>query len=74
MAELEILLSEKRREYDQGSYASSAGRSGKPRAGASARTGRETLTTVDFSDILRKLADGSDQSQEGNRRLPDEED
>ncbi len=63
MAELAILLSEKRREHNQEFYAFSAGRSGKPRAGASARTGRETVTTVNFSDDLRKLADRSDQSK-----------
>jgi len=63
MAELAILLSEKRREHNQVFYSFSAGRSGKPRAGASARTGREMVTTVNFSDDLRKLADRSDQSK-----------
>jgi curved DNA-binding protein CbpA len=61
---------EKRREHDQRYHAPSTSGSGKPRAGAGARTGRETVTTVDLSDILRRLAD---QSQEGSRRLEDEE-
>ncbi len=64
---------EKRRAHDQRFYASSTRRSGNPRAGAGARTGRETVTTVDLSDLLRKLADRSDRSQEGSRQLQDEE-
>jgi curved DNA-binding protein CbpA len=64
---------EKRREYDQRFHASAARRSGKPRAGTGARTEQETVTTVDLSDILRKLADRSGRSQDGSRRLQDEE-
>ena len=60
---------EKRREYDQRLYASAARRSGKPRAG----TERKRVTTVDLSDILRKLAERSGRSQEGGRQLQDEE-
>jgi curved DNA-binding protein CbpA len=64
---------EKRREYDQRFHASAARRSDKPRAGTGARTEQETVTTVDLSDILRKLADRSGRSQDGSRRLQDEE-
>src|SRR5918998_5201667 len=64
---------EKRREYDQRFHASAARRSDKPRAGTGARTEQEMVTTVDFSDILRKLADRSGRSQDGSRRLQDEE-
>lgn len=64
---------EKRREYDQRFHASAARRSDKPRAGTGARTEQETVTTVDLSDILRKLADRSGRSQEGSRQLQDEE-
>ncbi len=64
---------EKRREYDQRFHASAARRSDKPRAGTSARTEQETVTTVDLSDILRKLADRSGRSQDGSRRPQDEE-
>ena len=60
---------EKRREYDHRFHASAARRSGKPRAG----TGRESVITVDLSNILRRLADRSDGSQEGSRQLQDEE-
>jgi curved DNA-binding protein CbpA len=70
----EVLLNpEKRREYDQRFHASAARRSDKPRAGTGARTEQETVTTVDLSDILRKLADRSGRSQDGSRRLQDEE-
>ncbi len=64
---------EKRREHDRRLYASSTRRSGKSRARAGTRTGRETATTVDLSDLLRKVADHSDRPQEGNRQLQDEE-
>jgi curved DNA-binding protein CbpA len=60
---------EKRREYDQRFHASTARRASRPRA----RTEQERVTTVDLSDILRKLADRSGQSQEGSRGLQDEE-
>ena len=60
---------EKRREYDKRFHASSTKSSGRPRA----RTGGKTATTVDLSDLLRKLADRSDRPQEGNRQLQDEE-
>lgn len=64
---------EKRREYDQRLHASSTSSSGGPRAGAGARTGGEAATTVDLSDLLRKLADRSDRPQEGSRQLRDED-
>ena len=64
---------EKRREHDQRLHASSTNRFGRPRAGAGARTERERATTVDLSDILRKLADRSNQPREGSRQLQDEE-
>ena len=60
---------EKRREYDQRFRASAARRSGRPGAGAE----RERVTTVDLSDILRKLADRSGRPREGGRQLQDEE-
>jgi curved DNA-binding protein CbpA len=64
---------EKRRGYDQRLHASSTGSSGGPRAGAGARTGGETATTVDLSDLLRNLAYRSDRTREGNRKLQDED-
>ena len=64
---------EKRRGYDQRLHAFSTRSSGGPRAGAGARTGGETATTVDLSDLLRKLADRSDRPQEGSRQLRDED-
>jgi curved DNA-binding protein CbpA len=64
---------ERRRGYDQRLHASSTRNSGGPRAGAGARTGGETATTVDLSDLLRKLGDRSDRPQEGSRRLQDED-
>jgi curved DNA-binding protein CbpA len=64
---------EKRREHDQRFYASSTRSSGGPRAGAGARTGGEAATTVDLSDLLRKLAERSDQPQEGSHQLRDED-
>jgi curved DNA-binding protein CbpA len=60
---------EKRREYDQRFRASSTSTSGRPRA----TTGRETATTVDLSDLLRKLADRSGPPQQGSRQLRDED-
>jgi curved DNA-binding protein CbpA len=70
----EVLSSpEKRREYDQRFHASAARRSGKLRAGTGASTEREMVTTLDLSDILRKLADRSGRSQEGSRQLQGEE-
>jgi curved DNA-binding protein CbpA len=60
---------EKRREYDKRFHASSTRSSGRPRA----RTGGGTDTTIDLSDLLRKLADRSDGPQVGNRQLQDEE-
>src|SRR3712207_8968374 len=64
---------EKRREYDQRLHASSTRSSGRPRAGAGARTGREAATTVNLSDLLRKHADRSDRPQQGNRQLREED-
>src|SRR5918997_4124827 len=57
--------------YDQRLHASSTGssggpRAGAPRAGAGARTGGEMATTVDLSDLLRKLAYRSGRPREGN--------
>jgi hypothetical protein len=52
-------------------HASSTRSSGEPRAGT--RTGGETATTVDLSDLLRKLADRSDRPQRGSRQLRDED-
>ena len=61
---------EKKREYDQKFHASAARRSSsQPRAGAE----RESVITVDLSDILSKLADRSGRSREGSRQLQDEE-
>ncbi len=60
---------EKRREYDQRFQASAARRSGTPRSG----TGRESVITLDLSDILRKMADRSGGSQGGSRQPQDEE-
>lgn len=64
---------EKRREYDQRLHASSVRSSGRPRAGAGARTGEQTATTVDLSYLLRKLADRSDRPQPGSRQLREED-
>jgi curved DNA-binding protein CbpA len=64
---------EKRRGYDQRLYASSTSSAGGPRVGAGARTGRETATTVDLSELLRNRADRSDRPQEGNRKLREED-
>jgi curved DNA-binding protein CbpA len=61
---------EKRREYDQRLHASSTRSSGRPRAGAGARTGREATTTVNLSDLLRNR---SDRPQQGSRQLQDED-
>ena len=60
---------EKRREYDQRFQASAARRSGTPRSGI----GRESVITLDLSDILRKMADRSGGSQGGSRQPQDEE-
>jgi DnaJ-class molecular chaperone len=64
---------EKRRGYDQRLRSSATRSSGGPRAGAGARTGGETATTVDLSDLLRRLADRSDRPEEGSRHLRDED-
>jgi curved DNA-binding protein CbpA len=64
---------EKRREYDQRLHASSTRSSGRPRAGAGARTGGEAATTVNLSDLLRKHADRSDRPQQGSGQLRDED-
>src|SRR5919202_1343028 len=70
----EVLSSpEKRRGYDQQLHASSTRKSGRPRAGAGTRTGGERAATVDLSDLLRKVADRSDRSQESSHRLRDED-
>jgi curved DNA-binding protein CbpA len=64
---------EKRREYDKRFHASSTRSFGGPRARAGAKTGGRTDTTIDLSDLLRRLADRSDGPQVGDRRLQDEE-
>ena len=64
---------EKRRGYDQQLHASSTRKSGRPRAGAGTRTGGERAATGDLSDLLRKVADRSDRSQESSHRLRDED-
>ena len=64
---------EKRRGYDQRLRASATRSSGGPRAGAGARTGGETTTTVDLSDLLHRLADRSGRPQGGSRHLRDED-
>jgi DnaJ-class molecular chaperone len=75
----EVLSNEqKRREYDQRFHASSRGRADRPRArGAGTRTGGETTSTVDLSDLLGKLADLSsdrvDGRDEGSRTLQGED-
>ena len=76
----EVLSDEKkRREYDNKRFhASPKGGSGRPRArGAGARTGGETTSTIDLSDLLSKLADlSSDRAggrEEGSRNLQRED-
>ncbi len=64
---------EKRGGYDQRLRASATRSAGGPRAGAGARTGGETTTTVDLSDLLRRLADRSGRPQGGSRHLQDED-
>jgi curved DNA-binding protein CbpA len=65
---------EQRRGYDQRLRASAARSPGGPRAGAGVRTGGVTATTtVDLSDLLRRLADRSDRPQESSRHLRDED-
>ena len=60
---------EQTRGDDKRIHAPSTKAYGRPRG----RTGGKTATTVDLSDLLRKLADRSDRPQEGNRQLQDEE-
>ncbi len=75
----EVLSNEqKRREYDQRFYASSRGRADRPRTReAGGRTGGETTSTVDLSDLLGKLANlSSDRTggrDEGSRKLQGED-
>ena len=75
----EVLSNEqKRREYDQRFYASSRGAADRPRARrAGGRTGGETTSTVDLSDLLGKLADLSSERigerAEGSRKLQGED-
>ncbi len=64
---------EKRRGYDQRLHAPSTRSSGGHHAGAGARTGGETATTVDLSDLLRNLADRSAGPRVANRHLQDED-
>ena len=64
---------EKRRGYDQRLHAPSTRSSGGQHAGAGARTGGETATTVDLSDLLRNLADRSAGPRVANRHLQDED-
>jgi curved DNA-binding protein CbpA len=59
---------EKRREYDKGLSASARRSSGKPRAGASRKTGGESAAPpVDLSDLLRKLTDLSSERSGGHK-------
>jgi DnaJ-class molecular chaperone len=75
----EVLSNEqKRREYDQQFHASSRGAADRPRArGAGGSTGGETISTVDLSDLLGKLADLSSERigerAEGSRKLQGED-
>ena len=75
----EVLSNEqKRREYDQRFHASYRGRADRPRArGAGTRTGGDTTSTVDLSDLLGKLADLSSDRlggrDEGSRKLQGED-
>jgi DnaJ-class molecular chaperone len=75
----EVLSNEqKRREYDQRFHASSRGAAYRPRArGAGGRTGGETTSTVDLSDLLGKLAGLSSERigerDEGSRKLQGED-
>ena len=75
----EVLSNEqKRREYDQRFHASSRAAADRPRArGAGTRTGGDTTSTVDLSDLLGKLADLSSDRlggrDEGSRKLQGED-
>lgn len=75
----EVLSNEqKRREYDQQFYASSRGRADRQRTReAGGRTGGESTSTIDLSDLLGKLADlSSDRNggrDEGSRNLQGED-
>ena len=75
----EVLSNEqKRREYDQRFHASSREAADRPRArGAGGRTGGETISTVDLSDLLGKLAGLSreriGERDEGSRKLQGED-
>src|SRR4051812_34903334 len=62
----EVLSDEmKRWQYDKGFRTSSRGRSGRPRAGASSRTGDGSTHTVDLSELLTKLANLSSEGAGG---------
>ena len=62
----EVLSDEmKRRQYDEGLRTSSRGRSGRPRAGASSRTGDGTTHTADLSERLAKLTNLSSEGAGG---------
>lgn len=64
----EVLSDEmKRRQYDEGLRTSSRGRSGRPRAEASSRTGDGTTHTVDLSELLAKLANLSSEGAGGRK-------
>lgn len=59
---------QKRREYDKRFHTSSRKNSGRPRArGAGERSGGETTSTVDLSDLLGKLADLSSNRAGGRK-------
>ena len=67
---------ERRQEYDNKPRASSGRSSGRQRARGTRggrRTGGETATTVDLSDLLSKLSDHSGGSREGSFQLGGEE-
>jgi len=62
----EVLSDEmKRLQYDEGLRTSSRGRSGRPRAGASSRTGDGTTHTADLSERLAKLTNLSSEGAGG---------
>ena len=64
---------ERKREYDNKLHASSGRSSGRQRTRGGGRTGDETATTVDLSDLLSKLSDHSGGSREGSFQLGGEE-
>jgi curved DNA-binding protein CbpA len=64
---------EKRREYDKGLHTYSRESSGRPRARAGAKTGGETISTIDLSDLLGKLKDLFRNAQSGGFSATEED-